>query len=456
VEWDLAYWTAIVSATADGIIVVEAAGNGMQDLDDSGLYGSPFPDGRADSGAIIVGAGAAAGCTNPERSRLNFSTFGSRVNLQGWGECVTTTGYGGLQGGSDPNLWYTSSFGGTSSASPIVAGAAASLSSVAETLAGVHLTSAEVRSLLESTGTPQDPGSAHIGPLPNLRAALATYEVVAPTLSCPSQVTAECTSPAGAAVSFNVTATDDCDPTPGVACDLPTGHTFALGTTPNSCDAEDAVGNDSSCAFDVIVEDTTDPLVNCPANVVVECTGNNGISASDPQLAGFFAGASASDVCDAAPVLSHNAPAFFGLGPTNVTFTATDASGNSSACVATVTVADTTPPTIDMSVNPTFLWPPNHSLRPITATVAVADICDPSPFYALTSITSNEPDNGLGDGDQPNDIQDAAYGNPDLAFSLRAERGGVAVGRIYSVIYTASDHSGNTTPAGANVTVAHP
>ena len=58
VEWVQAYYDAIVTATSAGIIVVEAAGNGNEDLDDTADYGSPFPDGRSDSGAIIVGAGA--------------------------------------------------------------------------------------------------------------------------------------------------------------------------------------------------------------------------------------------------------------------------------------------------------------------------------------------------------------------------------------------------------------
>jgi serine protease len=171
VEWVQSYYDAIVSATSDGVIVLEAAGNGNEDLNGSD-YGSPFPDGRSDSGAIIVGAGAADGCTSPAHSRLSFSSYGSRVNLQGWGECVVTTGYGNLQGGS-MNAFYTNSFSGTSSATPIVTGAAAIVSSVAQQQ-GVSYSPTQVRSLLVSTGTAQDTSTdtGHIGPLPNLRAAL--------------------------------------------------------------------------------------------------------------------------------------------------------------------------------------------------------------------------------------------------------------------------------------------
>ena len=177
VEWVEAFYDAIVSATSAGIIVVEAAGNGNQDLDGT-EYGdgdpNAFPDGRADSGAIIVGAGGAPGCSSPARGRLSFSNYGSRVNVQGWGQCVVTSGYGvDLQGVSMGNDAYTNSFGGTSSASPIVSGAAALLSSIAQQQ-GVLMTPTQVRSQLVATGTAQT-GSDHIGPLPNLRAALALF-----------------------------------------------------------------------------------------------------------------------------------------------------------------------------------------------------------------------------------------------------------------------------------------
>jgi serine protease len=175
VEWVGAFYDAIKFATADSRIVVEAAGNGGQNLDNAELFGTRFPSGKRDSGAIIVGAGAAPGCTSPARSRLGFSTYGKRVNLQGWGECVTTTGYGGLFG-TDANNLYTSSFNGTSSASPIVAGAAAALSSALEAKTGKPARPREVRRILEATGTP-DVGPDNIGPLPNLVTAFARANV---------------------------------------------------------------------------------------------------------------------------------------------------------------------------------------------------------------------------------------------------------------------------------------
>ena len=162
-------YDAIVVAVGRGIIVVEAAGNGGANVD--GL----LPTGRPDSGAIMVGAGSAP-CNPavPLHSRLSFSNFGSRLNMQGYGECVTTAGYGDLTPSLGPRDWYTAWFGGTSSASAIVAGAAASFSSAFEARRGVPPTPQKVRDVLVATGTPQPSPNTQgrIGPLPNLPAAM--------------------------------------------------------------------------------------------------------------------------------------------------------------------------------------------------------------------------------------------------------------------------------------------
>ena len=147
-----------------------------------------------------------------------------------------------------------------------------------------------------------------------------------------------------------------------------------------------------------------------------------------------------------------------GVGAHTFTLTVTDPGGLSSTASTHVTVADTTPPTLQVSLSPNVLWPPNHTLIPITATVEASDTCDANPAVTLVSITSSEPDNGLGDGDRPNDIQ-AIGGGPIPAgtevssFLLRAERSGMGTGRIYTVTYMAKDASGNTASASAQVIV---
>jgi len=143
------------------------------------------------------------------------------------------------------------------------------------------------------------------------------------------------------------------------------------------------------------------------------------------------------------------------LGTFKITLTVDDGFGGTASDEVVITVQDTTPPTLTVALAPNTLWPPNHKLVPITATIQVSDNCDPTPTVQLMSITSNESDNGLGDGDTPNDIQGAAVGTADRAFLLRAERSGTGTGRIYTVTYRAEDRAGNATTAQGVVTVPH-
>ena len=155
-------------ATALGIIVVAAAGNGNVDLD-SGECGRRFDRTYRDSGAIIVGAG-----DSMTRSRLGFSTYGSRVDVQGWGNNVVTAGYGDLFNPGDIRQRYTRRFSGTSSASPIVAGAVLSLQGIARAVGMEPLDPRRIRRLLVATGMGQTPNSTqNIGPLPNMPEAVA-------------------------------------------------------------------------------------------------------------------------------------------------------------------------------------------------------------------------------------------------------------------------------------------
>src|SRR5262249_7254886 len=87
-EWVSSVFAAIQTAVANGFVVVEAAGNGAVNLDQPAC-GDIFNRNVRDSGAIIVGAGFPPG-SGLDRQREPFSTYGSRVNLQGWGSDVAT------------------------------------------------------------------------------------------------------------------------------------------------------------------------------------------------------------------------------------------------------------------------------------------------------------------------------------------------------------------------------
>jgi hypothetical protein len=142
--------------------------------------------------------------------------------------------------------------------------------------------------------------------------------------------------------------------------------------------------------------------------------------------------------------------ATFPLGATTVTLTVDDGKGGSAQDTVNITVQDTTPPVISSVIaTPNSLWPPNHQLVTVTVSVTATDICSPTVTNQILSVTSNESDDGLGDGDMPNDIQNINW----LTVDLRAERSGKGSGRIYTITVSGTDASGNTTTSTVTVTV---
>ena len=165
-EYWQAEYDAVRNATANGVIVIEAAGNGSANLD-AAAYGGRFNPATRDSGAILVGASAGS-----SRAPTCWTNYGARVNVHGWGQSVVTTGYGDRFGNAyGEDQYYTSTFSGTSSASPIVVGAALSAQGVA-IANGRRLTSVQMRGLLRNNGTAQTADARQIGPLPDLQKAL--------------------------------------------------------------------------------------------------------------------------------------------------------------------------------------------------------------------------------------------------------------------------------------------
>lgn len=195
IEWWPDDKAAIDYATAKGIVVVEAAGNGHQNLDDAiydvnpgfpATWRNPFNLANAGTQAVVVGAGNPPSGTHGrtqhptwgevyvDRARCVFSNHGARVDCQGWGWEVTTTGYGDLQGGATQDTWYTDQFSGTSSASPIVVGAIGSVQGILRAQGVPVLDSARARGLLRTTGSAQQdapgrPATQRIGNRPDLR-----------------------------------------------------------------------------------------------------------------------------------------------------------------------------------------------------------------------------------------------------------------------------------------------
>ena len=111
-------------------------------------------------------------------------------------------------------------------------------------------------------------------------------------------------------------------------------------------------------------------------------------------------------------------------------------------------LSDRVPPTIEVSLSHTSLWPANHRYVDVTATVTAADDSG-DVSYELVSVVSDEPDNGEDDGNTVNDVVIV----DDTTYKLRAERSGTGDGRTYTVTFRATDAAGNEALATATVEV---
>jgi len=146
----------------------------------------------------------------------------------------------------------------------------------------------------------------------------------------------------------------------------------------------------------------------------------------------------------------------FPLGDTIVGLSATTET-DSGDDTATITVEDSTPPVVRVRTEPSYLWPPNHRMREIRVRVRIDDSCASADDFdvELIRVRSNEPDNGTGDGNTDDDIQQADSGTDDRRVLLRAERKGNGNGRVYTLTYRVTDGGGNETEAEAVVRVPH-
>ena len=160
----------------------------------------------------------------------------------------------------------------------------------------------------------------------------------APTLTLPADMTVEGNSTGGAEVTYtgiSASDTEDGDISSSVECTPASGSFFALGGPVTvSCSVEDSAGASDSGTFDVTVVDTTDPTIDTPANITTTTMNASGKVVT-------YTAPNASDIVDSS-VDVNCAPASgstFPIGPTTVTCTATDDSGNSAQSQFTVQVS---------------------------------------------------------------------------------------------------------------------
>ena len=161
------------------------------------------------------------------------------------------------------------------------------------------------------------------------------------------------------------------------------------------------------------------------------------LSASDGAASDFF-GAAAALKADSRAVI---------VGASNLTVGSNVGQG----AAYLFTLPDTQPPVISsLSASPDALWPPNHKIVRVALTVDASDDTGVVGSH-IVSVSSNEPDNSLGDGDTLGDIQVTG----DLTLLLRAERSGKGADRVYTITVECEDAAGNASQASVAVTVPH-
>jgi len=193
----------------------------------------------------------------------------------------------------------------------------------------------------------------------------------APVAQCPSDITVdndagEC----GAVVDFTLDASDNCAGVT-VSSTPASGGFFDVGTTQIEVVAVDAVGNADTCYFDIIVQDTEDPVAQCPSDITVDN------DAGECGAVVTFT-STVTDNCPGATVTCDPASgSTFPVGTTTVTCTAVDASGNDATCTFTVTVND--------AEDPVITCPPDIQLE-------CGDPTDPSNTGYATAVDNCDTD----------------------------------------------------------------
>lgn len=280
--------------------------------------------------------------------------------------------------------------------------------------------------------------------------AVTIKDMVAPTLSCPPDVTQSITLGCSAEITIAAPVYDDNDavasviwtmtgatsassPTTGI--NILTTVTLNVGITTITYTVTDNAGNTKSGSFNVTLSELTPPEINCPANitqVISDC--NTTLTLTDPtysdncsvkSLAWVMTGATT----DSSPTTGINTVGThaFNIGTTVITYTITDTSGNTQNCTTDITLSDTTPPVL--------ICPLNISQEVVSDCIASITVPDPtysdncsvkSLTWVMTGATSDSsPSTGI------NTIGAHAFNVGTTVIS-----------------YTATDGAGNSTTGG--------
>jgi len=291
-------------------------------------------------------------------------------------------------------------------------------------------------------------GSVVRSPLPN----------APPVADAGPDQTVEAAGPSGAQVAFDGSGSSDPD---GDAltyawtengAEIATGAaptvTLALGTHTITLSVDDGKGETDTDQVVVTVEDTTPPAItlNGDAELTLECDTDY-----------VESGATAVDLVDGTVEVTLSGTVDTGTpGEYVVRYNATDAAGNAAEEVTrTVTVEDTVAPVLTVNADPLVLSRPNHKYVTVALAdlgLAAADECDGTVEpgqVTIASVSSDEPENGSGDGNTLDDI----VIDDCQTVRVRAERQGSGNGRVYTLTLAVADASGNVGTASYEIQV---
>jgi len=204
-------------------------------------------------------------------------------------------------------------------------------------------------------------------------------DTTAPVINCPTNINLECTASPITANTGAATATDTGSGIANIsfADAFSTTNCTGKGTILRTWTATDGCGNRASCVQTINFQDTTPPVIVCPANITLECplaptTNNTGVATATDSCSGV-SNITFVDVFDTTNCT--------GKGSILRTWTATDGCGNQSSCVQTIRLKDTTPPVITCPPNITL----ECTVSPLTANTGLATASD--TCSAVTNIS---------------------------------------------------------------------
>ena len=164
-----------------------------------------------------------------------------------------------------------------------------------------------------------------------------------PVVSCPTDIIVDTDfNQCSAVVDYVVEGTDSCGSvTVTQTSGLVSGSMFPIGDTVNSFEIQDECGNLSECSFVVTVVNNNLPQAVCQdITIALDAMGMVSITPSDIN--------GGSTVLCETPNITIDVDTFTcdNIGPNNVTLSVIDAAGNTTSCVAVVTVEDTIAPVV--------------------------------------------------------------------------------------------------------------